>query len=244
MGLVRVLLAAAVLIGTAPAAVHGHEGEIPQHRVVPAAPMPASYAPRLEGNDMVMGNPAAPVTLIEYASLTCPHCAQFALAIFPLLQRDYIATGQVRFVYRDFPLDNYAFMGALIARCFGPERYFDFIEVLYQQQAQWSRGADPRAVAGSLRQLATLGGMSGEQFDACTTNRALADVVLGHRMQGQNEMGVQGTPALFINGQPHRGGYDIETLTRVLRPLTQAGGGCGHRAAAHWLVNARRDSIT
>jgi protein-disulfide isomerase len=195
-----------------------------------AAPTPANPAgPRLEGNDMVIGNPDAPVTMIEYASLTCPHCAEFENNTMPRLKREYIDTGLVRFIYRDFPLDNFAFAAAVIARCAGPERFFSFIEVFFAQQSSWTRVPSSartpqeqgQAIMSNLRQLARLGGMSDAQFDQCQANRELQNVVLGHRMRGQNEMQVQGTPTFFINGNRHNGGYSFEALDQVLRPLTR-----------------------
>ena len=131
----------------------------------PAAPSaPAASAnvgPRLEGNDMVMGAANAPVTIIEYASLTCPHCAAFSTGTFPRLKEQYIDTGLVRFIFRDFPLDNFAFAAAVVARCAGPERFFGFIEVFFQQQDAWTRGNE-QTIRNNMRQIARLGGMSDE----------------------------------------------------------------------------------
>jgi protein-disulfide isomerase len=194
----------------------------------PAAPAAAS-GPRLEGDDMVIGNPNAPVTMIEYASLTCPHCAAFENETWPRLKREYIDTGLVRFIYRDFPLDNFAFVAAVIARCAGPERFFSFIEVFFAQQDSWTRtpssARTPQeqgaAILANLRQLARLGGMSDAQFDQCQANREIQNVVLGHRMRGQNEMQVQGTPTFILNGTRYNGGYSFEALDAVLRPLTR-----------------------
>jgi protein-disulfide isomerase len=196
----------------------------------PPAAVPAqALAPRLEGDDMVIGNPNAPVTLIEYASLTCPHCAAFENGTWPRLKREYIDTGLVRFIYRDFPLDNFAFSAAVIARCAGPERFFSFIEVFFAQQDSWTRvprsattpDEQSQAIMGNLRQLARLGGMSDAQFDQCVANRDLQNIVLSHRMRGQNEMQVQGTPTFFINGNRYNGAYSFEALDQVLRPLTR-----------------------
>src|SRR5262249_52754828 len=154
----------------------------------PAQAAPANAAgPRLEGNDMVIGNPDAPVTMIEYASLTCPHCAAFENETWPRLKREYIDSGLVRFIYRDFPLDNFAFAAAVIARCAGPERFFSFIEVFFAQRESWtstpSSARTPQeqnaAILANLRQLARLGGMSDAQFDQCQANRDIQNVVLG-----------------------------------------------------------------
>ncbi len=209
---------------TAGAAVAQSPAPAPAQSPAPAAPSTpapaANSGPRLEGNDMIIGAPNAPVTIIEYASLTCPHCAAFHTGTFPRLKQQYVDTGLVRFIFRDFPLDNFAFAAAVVARCAGPERFFGFLEVFFQQQDTWTRG-NGEAITNNLRQIARLGGMSDQQFDQCLANRDVQNVVLGHRMQGQNEMNVQGTPTIFINGNRHGGAYSFEVLDQVLRPLTR-----------------------
>lgn len=186
----------------------------------PAAPQATPNAgPRLEGNDMVLGNPDAPVTIIEYASLTCPHCAAFSTGTMPQLQQNYIATGLVRFIYRDFPLDGVALRAAQLARCAGPERFFGLVEVFFRQQDQWARGRDVNAVVNNLRPLTRLAGMTDEQFDQCIANREVESAIIRTAMEGQAQ-GVDGTPAIFINGTRHRGAYTYDVIDQVLRPLT------------------------
>src|SRR5262249_35931041 len=152
-----------------------------------AAPDAAALAPRKEGEDMVMGNAKAPVTIIEYASLTCPHCAHFDEETFPQLKSAYIDKGLVRYIYRDFPLDRVALQAAQIARCAGPERYFGFIDVLFRQQQNWAASRDPNQITENLRKLARLGGMSDDTFNKCLNDKAVQDAVLTQQLKGEQE---------------------------------------------------------
>ncbi len=183
------------------------------------APEARLLAPRLEGGDMVMGLAGAPVTLIEYASLTCPHCATFHASALPQLKARYIDTGLVKHIYRDFPLDRVALAAAMLARCAGPERYFTFIDVYYQQQSNWTRGGTLDQVMANLKGLTRLGGMPEPQIDACLANREVETAVLTQQLQGEREFQVRSTPTLIINGRPHIGPATFEALDQVLRPL-------------------------
>ncbi len=184
-----------------------------------AAQADAAVAPRKEGEDMVMGAPNAPVTVIEYASLTCPHCAAFNSGTFPQLKENYIDKGLVKYVYRDFPLDRMALEAAKIARCAGPEKYFAFVDVFFRQQQSWTRGKDQAEVMANLRRLAKLGGMSDATFDACTKDKTIENAVLEQSLKGERELKVNSTPTLIINGQKHAGALSFEDLDRVLKPL-------------------------
>lgn len=144
--------------------------------------------------EAVLGAADAPVTVIEYASMTCPHCAQFHAKAMPTLKEEYIATGKVRLVYRDFPLDGMAVKAAMVARCGGAERYFAFVDVIYGQQQRWARSADPVA---TLKQLVQVGGLAPAQIDACLADKSLEEVVLQNRLTGQNEHQVDSTPHTY-----------------------------------------------
>ena len=122
--------------------------------------------------EAVLGAADAPVTVIEYASMTCPHCAQFHAKAMPALKDEYIAKGKVRLVYRDFPLDAMALKAAMVARCGGEDRYFAFVDVIYGQQARWARSPDPVA---ALKQLVQIGGLRAGEVDACLADKALED---------------------------------------------------------------------
>jgi protein-disulfide isomerase len=186
-----------------------------------AQPADAARAPRRENGDMVMGAANAPVTLIEYASLTCPHCARFHTETLPKLKSDYVDTGKVKFVFRDYPLDRVALAGAMIAQCAGPERYFTFLDVLFRQQASWTKGNEQDAMA-SLRRLARLGGMSDAQIDECLKDKKIQDAILATSVAGQQQFQVRSTPTLIINGERHPGALSFDELEKILKPLIKS----------------------
>ena len=172
--------------------------------------------------EAVLGAADAPVTVIEYASMTCPHCAQFHANAMPTLKDGYIATGKIRLVYRDFPLDGMAVKAAMVARCGGAERYFAFVDVIYGQQQRWARSADPVA---ALKQLVQVGGLAPGQIDGCLADKALEEVVLQNRLTGQNEHEVESTPTFIVNGAKHVGMDDPDEWRRLLDPMVAAAGG-------------------
>ena len=178
---------------------------------------PAAAEPALK--DLALGKDDAPVTIIEYASLTCPHCAQFHEQSLPKLKQEYIETGKVRLIFRDFPLDGLAARAAMMARCSGPDRYYGFLDVLFRQQKSWATSPKP---LDALAQIGRLGGIGAEAFNACMNDKQVEDYVLKSRLQGQNEFKVSGTPTFVINGTPHKGGYTFEELKAVIDPLVAA----------------------
>ncbi len=166
--------------------------------------------------ERVMGDSEAPVTIIEYASLTCPHCAAFHSDVLMDLKEQYIDTGKVKLIYRDFPLDQRALMASMLARCAGEDRYFGFIDVLYRAQDNWSRARD---VNKALAQIGRLGGLSADDLDACLKNEELADGILRMRQQGSQDHNVTSTPSFVINGETHAGNMPIEELAKIIDPL-------------------------
>lgn len=169
-----------------------------------------------EVKEHVLGDPAAPVTIIEYASLTCPHCAAFHLDELPAIKAKYIDTGKVKLVYRDFPLDQLALQAAIVAHCAGDERYFRFLNAMFASQATWARAGDPVA---ALKQLAKLGGLSEAEADACLADRAMQDGVLQSRLDGEQQFDVSSTPTLIVDGKIYKGGRGIDEIAKVLDPL-------------------------
>lgn len=172
--------------------------------------------------DMVLGNPDAPVTIIEYASLTCPHCATFHKEVLPDLKREYIDTGKVRLIYRDFPFDRFALSAAMLARCSGPERYFGFLDILFKQQQSWVGGGEPQEVIGNLTRLARLSGMDDAKVQACLENEELADYILNERLAGNRDYGVESTPTLRIDGRNYPGVRRMDELRGIIDPLLPA----------------------
>jgi protein-disulfide isomerase len=166
-------------------------------------------------DDMVLGSPDAKLTIYEYASLTCPHCANFAVNILPALKTEYIDKGLVNLVYRDFPLDGLALRAAMMAHCAGPERYFGFIDLLFTRQVQWATAKDPLE---GLAAVGKIGGMSDDQFKACLTDKSVEQVVLASALEGEKTYNVTGTPTLFIDGGRYSG-VPIEQLRAILDPI-------------------------
>lgn len=166
--------------------------------------------------ERILGDPGAKVTVVEWFSMTCPHCAAFHLATLPELKKRYVDPGKVRFVVRDFPTDGVALKAHVLAHCAGPERYFAFVDALLQSQARWAGANDPIA---ALKQMAKLGGLSDGQIDACLADRAMEDAVLAMRLEGQQKYGVQSTPSFLIDGKVHAGNRSPEEFAKLLDPL-------------------------
>lgn len=168
-----------------------------------------------ESGDQALGAAEAPVTIIEYSSLTCPHCAQFHNDVLPELKERYISTGKVRLVYRDFPLDQRALAAATLAHCAGGDRYFGFLDVLFQSQDQWARAED----LGPLMQLGRLAGLSESQMQSCLADEELQNRVLQERLDGQDQYDISSTPTFIIDGEKFTGSRDIEGFAEIIEPL-------------------------
>jgi protein-disulfide isomerase len=177
--------------------------------------------PRLEGEDIVLGASDAPVTVIEYASLTCPRCADFHVATWPKIKAEYVEKGLVKFIFRDFPLDRVALQAAQIARCIEPERYHGFIEVLFQQQNRWTAGSDPKAMIDRVKQMGRLAGLSAEKAESCAGDQQMQNKIVASRLQAEQQFQVSGTPTIVINNKRHDGPASFEELEKVLKPLAK-----------------------
>lgn len=165
--------------------------------------------------EKALGAADAPVTMIEYSSLTCPHCASFHTDVLPDLKERYIATGKVRLVYRDFPLDQRALAAATLAHCAGSDRYFGFLDVLFQSQARWARADD----LGPLIQLGRLAGMSEDQMNACLADQELQDRILKARLDGQDQFDISSTPTFVIDGESYAGSRSVDEFAKIIEPL-------------------------
>jgi len=164
--------------------------------------------------DQVKGEENAPVTIIEYASMTCGHCAAFHTSTYPALDEKYIKTGKVKFIMREFPLDPRAEAGFMLARC-SENKYYPMIDVLFKQQQSWAGVQD---AATALLNIAKLAGFSQESFQACLTNQKLLDDVRAMRQAG-SDFGVNATPTFFINGKKYSGAMSIEQMSAIIDPL-------------------------
>ncbi len=162
--------------------------------------------------ELTLGSKDAPVTIVEYASMTCPHCARFHNETFKDLKAKYIDTGKVYFIYREFPLDRVAFAVAIAARCVGEKRYFPMLSLLFKNQERWATARPPMAAVAKLMRL---GGVGQKRLDACLKNRDLGDVVLANRQKGEKE-NVRSTPSFLINGQMLAGAFPLSRFDEII----------------------------
>ncbi|NDE91448.1 MAG: DsbA family protein [Alphaproteobacteria bacterium] len=146
--------------------------------------------------DHVLGNATAPVTIIEYASLTCGHCAHFHKEILPEVIKKYVATGKVKILFRDFPLNALALKAAQLSQCMPEDRYFPFIKTVFENLEGWTSSADPEA---TLAQYAKLAGLPGERVTSCLNDKNLQDAIVKRRMQGENQFKIGATPTFVVN---------------------------------------------
>ncbi len=165
------------------------------------------------------GQADAPVTMIEYASMTCSHCANFDSQVYPALKSKYIDTGKVRYIMREFPLDPLAKAGFMLARCAGDDKYFAMIDVLFKMQAQWAFVKDP---VPALLSIAKQAGFTEQKFNECLSNQKLFDDIDAVRQHAAEKLGVNSTPTFFINGQIHRGEITLDELDKVLAPYLKS----------------------
>lgn len=170
--------------------------------------------------ERVLGKAEAPITIIEYASLTCPHCARFDIETLPQLKTAYIETGKAKLIFRDFPFDGLALRAAAMARCAPAERYFAVIDTIFRQQDSWTRAKDPLAALGSIGKLA---GMSQALVDACFKDTKLMDAIVQVRLDGEKTHGVDSTPTFIVNGKKLSGdmggAQPFESFDKYLKAL-------------------------
>ncbi|TYC62410.1 twin-arginine translocation signal domain-containing protein [Rhodobacterales bacterium] len=163
--------------------------------------------------DKVLGDENAPVTIVEYASLTCGHCANFHETTFKDLKKDYIDTGKVRFIFREFPLDAVAAAGFMLARCSPQDKYFNVVDIMFEQQRSWAFTDNPYQ---SLLDFSKQIGFTQESFEECLTDQGLLDSVNAVKDRAAGEFGVNSTPTLFINGEKHSGALTIEEMGKII----------------------------
>jgi len=194
-------------------------------RLTPAAgaetPEPdlAELAKPGPAGDIVLGSEKAPVTIIEYASMTCPHCAHFSNTTFPELQKRYIDTGKVRFIFREFPLDALAAAGFMLARCAGSDKFMPIVETLFAKQPEWmvQKPVEP------LRAIAKQFGYTEQSFDQCLANQKVLDDIQVVRDRAAEKLGVNSTPTFFVNGKKLTGDQSIEALAKLIDPYLKEG---------------------
>ena len=205
------ILAGAGVIGTLlgrPSDAHA-AGEIDQAELAKAGP----------DGDVVLGSEKAPVTVIEYASMTCPHCAHFSTATFPELQKRYIDTGKVRFIFREFPFDALAAAGFMLARCAGKDKFMAVVETLFAKQSEWM----VQKPVPPLMNIAKQFGFTQESFDKCLANQQVLDGIQNVRDRAAEKLGVNSTPTFFINGKRLVGDQSIDAMAKEIEPYLKEG---------------------
>ena len=189
-----------------------------------AAPPPAHVDPL---PDMTLGKQTAPINIIEYASMTCPHCAHFDETVFPELKKDYIDTGKVYYVFREFPLDGVALRASMVARCMDKKHFFPFIHTLFHTQLTWANpdnwNDEKKSIDDKQTPMATIakqqGGLSREQFDKCVANNTLREQIAQQAQRGADVFQVPGTPAVYVNGKLFAEAASYEALDAHLKEL-------------------------
>ena len=164
--------------------------------------------------DYVLGSDDAPVTVIEYASFTCPHCAAFHADTLPQLKTNYIDTGQVRMVFRHFPLNGLDLQAGMMATCLGEDLYLRIADVLFSTQQDWMGSSDQLA---ALSRIARQAGLSEDAFNQCVNDQELAERIVASRQQAIEAYGVQSTPTIFINGRAVMGAAPYEVFDEIVR---------------------------
>jgi protein-disulfide isomerase len=173
--------------------------------------------------DMVLGSDKAPVTIIEYASMTCPHCAHFSEETYPELKKRYIDTGKVRFIFREFPFDKIAAAAFMLARCAskdgGAPKYMAVVDTLFAKQEEWVNDHPLEPLENIAKQL----GFSDASFKACLTNQKVLDGIEAVRDRAVDKLGVNSTPTFFINGKKVVGDVPIDTMAKEIDPYLKTG---------------------
>jgi protein-disulfide isomerase len=170
----------------------------------------------LSADDRFIGKPDAPITIIEYASMTCPHCAEFHRETLPKLKEAWIDTGKAKLVFRDYPLDGSAVKASLLARCAPPDKFYGYIDILFKSQEAWAHSPDP---VPALQRFAKLGGMSDEQFQACMKDDVVQNKIIASRLAGEKEFKVESTPTFIINGKRLVGAQPFQAFDDLLKTL-------------------------
>jgi len=212
-----------LIVGLAVAGSRPSNGQTLPVQTGPAQPpMQTAQAPAASTADLladrVLGNPNAPVTILDYSSMTCPHCATFHTETLPKIKEAYIDTNKIRFVFREFPLDIKAAAGSMLARCIAkddPQKYFAAIHTLFKQQETWVMGK-------TSEQLALIGkqaGLSEADVDKCLKDQALLDKIAADQKFANEKLGVNSTPTFFINGEMIKGETSFEEFDKRIKAI-------------------------
>ena len=172
--------------------------------------------------EQAQGQLDAKVTIIEYSSLTCPHCAAFHRDTYPQLKSRYIDTGKVRFTLREFPLDPLATAAFMLARCDGNDKYYPITDLLFDQQRNWAFVQKPQSPVDALEQLLRQAGFSKEKFEGCLKDQKIYTAINGVKTRGLETFKIESTPTFFINGRRFSGAMTIEEMEKVIKPIIES----------------------
>ncbi len=165
--------------------------------------------------DMILGKVDAPVTVMEYASYTCPHCQNFHETVYPDFKKNYIDTGKVKFVYREVYFDKFGLWAAMVARCGGPEKYFGISDILYDTQKDWLASGDEAGISDALRKIGLKAGLTAEALNVCLNDKDMAKAMVAAYQANATNDKIEGTPSFIINGEKF-GSMSYEELAKVL----------------------------
>lgn len=166
--------------------------------------------------EIVLGQTDAPVTIVEYSSLTCPHCGAFHRETLPELTEKYIDKGLVKIYFRPFPFDPYATAGAMLVHCVSPAAQVSFLDILFKRQQQWIQAEQPMS---ALQAIAQQAGLSESDFVVCLKDQNRLDGIRNIQSRAAEELGVRSTPTFFINGDKLEGNQPLAAFEKVLKPL-------------------------
>ncbi len=220
----KILIVGAVVVAVAAIALGVYFGTRPPSPG--PAPVAVANSPEalallaVQPDDHILGDPKAPITLVEYASFTCPHCAHFATQILPKLKEKWIDTGKVKLVYRDFPLDEAALKASEVAECSGNDRYFALVDLIFSSQPKWAATSDPKTAFDDLVKLLRVAGISEGFVKDCLGNDKVSNTVLNRQLGGK-KLGVDSTPTLFVNGQVFKGARSVEEFDSAFGKLSK-----------------------
>jgi protein-disulfide isomerase len=200
----RAFLAAAFILGSA-AGAGAQDAAVDSVELYAAGPL----------GERSLGEADAPVTIVEYASMSCPHCAAFHETVFADLKAKYIDTGKVRFLFREFPHNNPGYPPAMVARCAPENRFFEVVDAYFDRQEEWLSSPD---IMQAIRGIAKEHGFTDQSFDACTSNQALFEALKEGRERGA-AFGVQGTPTFFINGKKLQDAPSLANIEKEIEAL-------------------------
>ncbi len=176
--------------------------------------VPAAHAQEEGGyRELVLGQADAPVTIIEYSSLTCPHCASFHAETLPRIKEEWLDTGRAKLIYRDFPFDAMALGAAMLVRCANETRAPALLDILFKTQRRWATAENPFE---ALRGTAKMAGMSDETFDSCFENQELMNAIQRRQQEAQERFGIDSTPSFIINGEKIAGAQPYEVFDEAL----------------------------